>query len=48
MKTVTCRVTGKTYDPDVEFEKLLQSKEVREQLVRMKNEQGRGWPARKK
>ncbi len=40
------RVTGEMYDPQVEFEKLLQNPEVIDQMVRMKEERGRGWPIR--
>ena len=38
------RVTGEFYDPMVEFDKLLNSPEVVDQMVRMKEERGRGWP----
>jgi len=40
------RVPGEMYDPQVEFEKLLQNPEVVDQMVRMKEERGRGWPVR--
>ena len=40
------RVTGEMYDPQVEFEKLLQDPEVVDQMVRMKEERGCGWPVR--
>ena len=40
------RVTGKMYDPQIEFEKLLRDPEVIDQMVRMKEERGRGWPIR--
>jgi hypothetical protein len=40
------RVTGEMYDPQAEFEKLLQNPEVIDQMVRMKEERGRGWPVR--
>ena len=46
IKLVQDRVTGEFYDPMVEFEKLLNSPEVVDQMVRMKEERGRGWPKR--
>jgi hypothetical protein len=41
---VKCVVTGKMYDPVVEFAKLMAQPETVEMLVRMKEERGRGWP----
>ena len=40
---VKCRVTGRLYDPDKEFIRILNSEPVKAQLHRMKNENGRGW-----
>lgn len=34
---VVCRKTGRTYDPRTEFLKVMETKEVREVLVRLKN-----------
>ena len=41
---VKCVVTGKMYDPDVEFARLMNQPETVEMFVRMKEERGRGWP----
>ena len=41
---VKCIVTGKLYDPVVEFAKLMDQPETVEMLVRMAEERGRGWP----
>ena len=34
---VVCRKTGRTYDPRTEFLKVMETKEVREVMVRLKN-----------
>ncbi len=47
-KLVKDRKTGEMYDPDKEFDKLINSKEYIAMLKRMKNEEGRGWPKRQK
>jgi hypothetical protein len=47
-KLVKDRKTGEMYDPDKEFDKLMNSKEYLAMLKRMKNEEGRGWPKRQK
>jgi hypothetical protein len=47
-KLVKDRKTGEMYDPDKEFDKLMNSKEYIAMLKRMKNEEGRGWPKRQK
>jgi hypothetical protein len=36
-KLVRCRVTGRLYDPPVEFIRILNSEPVRAQMIRMKN-----------
>lgn len=40
------RKTGQWYDPIVEFQKLQQDQKYIDQMVRMKNEEGIGWPTR--
>jgi hypothetical protein len=47
-KLVKDRKTGEMYDPDKEFDKLMNSKEYIAMLKRMKNEEGKGWPKRQK
>ena len=47
-KLVKDRVTGKMYDPDKEFDKLMHKPDTVAMLKRMKNEEGRGWPKRQK
>lgn len=44
VKLVEDLVTGELYNPMVEFDRLLNSPEVVDQMVRMKEERGRGWP----
>jgi hypothetical protein len=47
-KLVKDRKTGEMYDPEEEFNKLMNSKEYIAMLKRMKNEEGKGWPKRQK
>jgi hypothetical protein len=47
-KLVKDRKTGEMYDPDKEFDKLMNSPEYIAMLKRMKNEEGKGWPKRQK
>jgi hypothetical protein len=47
-KLVKDKKTGEMYDPDEEFDKLMNSKEYLAMLKRMKNEEGKGWPKRQK
>jgi hypothetical protein len=47
-KLVKDRKTGEMYDPDKEFNKLINSPEYIAMLKRMKNEEGKGWPKRQK
>jgi len=44
MMMVKCVVTGKMYDPEVEFARIMALPETIEMFVRMKEERGRGWP----
>ena len=41
---VKCVVTGKMYDPEVEFLRILNAPATVEMFVRMKEERGNGWP----
>jgi hypothetical protein len=45
-KMVKDRKTGKEYNPDAEFNKLLKDPKTVSQFKRMAQEKGKGWPAR--
>jgi hypothetical protein len=47
-KLVKDKKTGEMYDPDEEFDKLMNKPTTLAMLKRMKNEEGVGWPKREK